>query len=267
MTFFHTVNCAALAFAPHFVFYHASYLAEYGAKWSCLKAGLIFACTALMKLVLQATFLQVSDGAHFDLGQELTKTLIGLMDVGGVYYALTQVTHRLSGTWETRFLAVGLGWSLANSLLQRALVLLLASRSTEFTWDYVVYALESNVDLLITMSFACVMALLSRKKRPAALMPALYAGVLGYAIMPALSRCMLFLVWETALVWAPCLDQRHGRRWFVNPFLIPVICGWDSTWPQPQESAPSLRWPSAWHSSLGEHMPTIASRFPKKLLE
>ena len=37
MTFFHFLNCAALCFFPHIVYYRATYLGEYGSVSTCLK--------------------------------------------------------------------------------------------------------------------------------------------------------------------------------------------------------------------------------------
>lgn len=94
MTFFHFFNCAALTFGPHAVYYKATPLSEYDTFSTSVKAAVVYLVTTLVKLVCQATFLQVSDHDAFDLLQELLKGLIGFLDVAGLYYALTQVLPR-----------------------------------------------------------------------------------------------------------------------------------------------------------------------------
>ncbi|KAK3015134.1 hypothetical protein RJ639_006284 [Escallonia herrerae] len=108
MTIFHFFNCAILTFGPHAVYYSATPLSEYDTLGTSVKAALVYLGTALVKLVCLATFLNVSESDNFDPYQELLKALIGFIDVAGLYFALTQLTHR-NISQNHKFQAVGLG--------------------------------------------------------------------------------------------------------------------------------------------------------------
>ncbi|KAJ6940024.1 hypothetical protein NC651_006240, partial [Populus alba x Populus x berolinensis] len=108
MTLFHFFNCAILTFGPHAVYYSATPLSEYDTLGTSVKAALVYLGTALVKLVCLATFLKVSENDSFDPYQELLKALIGFIDVAGLYFALTQLTHR-NISQNHKFQAVGLG--------------------------------------------------------------------------------------------------------------------------------------------------------------
>ncbi|XP_034708987.1 transmembrane protein 147-like [Vitis riparia] len=104
--------------------------------------------TALIKLVCLATFLNVSENDSFDPYQELLKALIGFIDVVGLYFALTQLTHRnISQNHE--FQAIGLGWAFADSVLHRLAPLWVGARGLEFTWDHILQGLEANANLVL----------------------------------------------------------------------------------------------------------------------
>ncbi|KAK4434468.1 hypothetical protein Salat_0609600 [Sesamum alatum] len=102
MTIFHFFNCAILTFGPHAVYYSATPLSEYDTIGTSIKAAVVYL------LVCLATFLKVSESDSFDPYQELMKALIGFIDVGGLYFALTQLTHR-NISQSHKFQAVGLG--------------------------------------------------------------------------------------------------------------------------------------------------------------
>ncbi|CAB4296398.1 unnamed protein product [Prunus armeniaca] len=147
MTVFHFFNCAILTFGPHAVYYSATPLSEYDTLGTSVKAALVYLGTALVKLVCLATFLKVSDNESFDPYQEFLKALIGFIDVAGLYFALTQLTHR-NISQNHKFQAVGLGWAFADSVLHRLAPLWVGARGLEFTWDYILQGLEANANLL-----------------------------------------------------------------------------------------------------------------------
>lgn len=192
MPLFHFINCAALAFGPHFVYYKATPLAEYGTFYASLRAAIVYVFTMLIKLILWATLLRVSDEGldevvPFDAYQELLKAVIGLVDIGGLYYALTQVSYR-NISYNHKFQAVGLGWSLADALVQKLLPLWVGARGWEFTWDYVLQAIEANATLVLTISLAALGSLMwLRKNKPAALVPFIYTTAGIAASMPFLT--------------------------------------------------------------------------------
>lgn len=187
MTMFHFFNCAILTFGPHFVYYSATPLSEYDTIGTSIKAAAVYLGTALVKLVCLATFLKVSENEAFDPYQELLKALIGFIDVAGLYFALTQLTHR-NISQNHKFQAVGLGWAFADSVLHRLAPLWVGARGLEFTWDYILQGLEANANLVLSISLAALGSLMwLRKNKPKILIPIIYlcAGIV--ATMPSIT--------------------------------------------------------------------------------
>ncbi|PKA60957.1 alcohol dehydrogenase [Apostasia shenzhenica] len=198
MTMFHFLNCAILTFGPHVVYYSATPLSEYDTIGTSVKAVVVYLLTTLVKLICLATFLKVSDTDSFDLYQELMKALIGFIDVAGIYFALTQLTHRnISQTHK--FQAVGLGWAFADSVLYRLAPLWIGARGLEFTWDYIFQGLEANANLVLNLSLAALVSLMwLRKNKPKTLIPIIYACVVALATMPSIISYL-----RKALGWQP----------------------------------------------------------------
>ncbi|KAM1875131.1 hypothetical protein EV1_042268 [Malus domestica] len=187
MTVFHFFNCAILTFGPHAVYYSATPLSEYDTLGTSVKAALVYLGTALVKLVCLATFLNVSDSESFDPYQELLKALIGFIDVAGLYFALTQLTHR-NISQNHKFQAVGLGWAFADSVLHRLAPLWLGARGLEFTWDYILQGLEANANLVLSISLAAFGSLIwLRKNKPKTLVPLIYICAGLVATMPSIT--------------------------------------------------------------------------------
>ncbi|KAF5190979.1 Transmembrane protein [Thalictrum thalictroides] len=187
MTVFHFFNCALLTFGPHAIYYSATPLSEYDTLGTCIKTAVVYLITALIKLVCLATFLKVTENDSFDPYQELLKALIGFIDVAGLYYAMTQLTHRnISQTHK--FQAVGLGWAFADSVLHRLAPLWVGARGLEFTWEYILQGLEANANLVFTVSLASLGSLMwLRKNKPKALIPFIYACAGILATMPSIT--------------------------------------------------------------------------------
>uniref|UniRef100_N1QW58 BOS complex subunit TMEM147 n=1 Tax=Aegilops tauschii TaxID=37682 RepID=N1QW58_AEGTA len=189
MTVFHFLNCAVLTFGPHVVYYSATPLSEYDTIGTSVKAAVVYLGAALVKLVCLATFLKVPDANDsFDPYQELMKILIGFIDVAGLYFALTQLTHR-NISQNHKFQAVGLGWAFADSVLHRLAPLWIGARGLEFTWEYIFQGLEANANLVMTLSLAALGSLMwLRKNKPRTLIPIIYACALLLATMPSITR-------------------------------------------------------------------------------
>ncbi|KAL5705012.1 hypothetical protein ACHQM5_023364 [Ranunculus cassubicifolius] len=187
MTVFHFFNCALLTFGPHAIYYSATPLSEYDTLSTCIKTAVVYLGTALVKLVCLATFLKVTETDTFDPYQELLKALIGFIDVAGLYYALTQLTHR-NISQSHKFQAVGLGWAFADSVLHRLAPLWVGARGLEFTWEYALQGLEANANLVFTVSLASLGSLMwLRKNKPKALIPFIYACAGILATMPSIT--------------------------------------------------------------------------------
>ncbi|KAH9300002.1 hypothetical protein KI387_011585, partial [Taxus chinensis] len=166
---------------------------EYDTIGTCVKAALVYLGTTLIKLVCLATFLQVSDNDNFDPYQELLKAFIGFIDVAGLYFALTQLTHR-NISQNHKFQAIGLGWAFADSLLHRLAPLWVGAKGLEFTWDYLLQGLESNANLVLTVSLAALGSLMwLRKNKPKTLVPIIYASAGVLATMPSIIRFVILV--------------------------------------------------------------------------
>ncbi|KAH8943698.1 hypothetical protein BDL97_13G067200 [Sphagnum fallax] len=201
MTLFHFINCAALTFGPHAVYYKATPLSEYDTAGTCIKAAIVYLGTTLIKLVCLATFLEVSENDSFNLSQELLKALIGFLDVAGLYFALTQLTYR-NISQNHKFQAVGLGWAFADALLHRLAPLWVGARGLEFTWEYLLQGIESNANLVLTISLAGLGSLLwSRKSKPSTVVPIIYASAAIVATMPSITSYLRRgLAWDFSKV-------------------------------------------------------------------
>ncbi|XP_024441263.1 uncharacterized protein LOC18104962 isoform X2 [Populus trichocarpa] len=167
MTLFHFFNCAILTFGPHAVYYSATPLSEYDTLGTSIKAALVYLGTALVK--------------------ELLKALIGFIDVAGLYFALTQLTHR-NISQNHKFQAVGLGWAFADSVLHKLAPLWVGARGLEFTWDFILQGLEANANLVLSISLAALGSLMwLRKTKPKTLIPIIYACAGIVATMPSIT--------------------------------------------------------------------------------
>ncbi|KAG6536767.1 transmembrane protein 147-like [Zingiber officinale] len=198
MTLFHFLNCALLTFGPHAVYYTATPLSEYDTIGTCVKAAIVYLGTALVKLICLATFLEVSDSDSFNPYQELLKALIGFIDVAGLYFALTQLTHR-NISQNHKFQAVGLGWAFADSVLHRLVPLWVGARGLEFTWEYIFQGIEANADLVLNLSLAAIGSLMwLRRNKPKTLIPIIYACAGILATMPSIISYL-----RRALGWQP----------------------------------------------------------------
>ncbi|KAL3571657.1 hypothetical protein D5086_025561 [Populus alba] len=175
---------------------------EYDTLGTSIKAALVYLGTALVKLVCLATFLKVSENDSFDPYQELLKALIGFIDVAGLYFALTQLTHR-NISQNHKFQAVGLGWAFADSVLHRLAPLWVGARGLEFTWDFILQGLEANANLVLSISLAALGSLMwLRKNKPKTLIPIIYACAGIVATMPSITRSathLLFLAYGQKL--------------------------------------------------------------------
>ncbi|MBA0691635.1 hypothetical protein Goari_009251 [Gossypium aridum] len=188
MTMFHFFNCAILTFGPHAVYYSATPLSEYDTLGTSVKAALVYLGTALVKVCPACKYLcrlmEKFVGYTF---QELLKALIGFIDVAGLYFALTQLTHR-NISQNHKFQAVGLGWAFADSVLHRLAPLWVGARGLEFTWDYILQGLEANANLVLSISLAALGSLIwLRKNKPKTLIPIIYACAGIVATMPSIT--------------------------------------------------------------------------------
>lgn len=85
--------------------------------------------------------------------QDLAQVLVTLIDVLGLYLALTKKWIQKSISNEHRFQAVALGWAFGDSLLKRFLPMWLTGFSPEFQVENLIEAIRSNIFLVKPLSF------------------------------------------------------------------------------------------------------------------
>ncbi|KAH1076555.1 hypothetical protein GYH30_052162 [Glycine max] len=127
---------------------------------------------------------------------EFLKALIGFIDVVGLYFALTQLTHR-NISQNHKFQAVGLVcWAFADFVLHRLAPLWVGARGLEFTWDYILQGLEANANLIFALASAQLLSISLvalgslmwlRKNKPKTLIPIIYLSAGIVATMPSIT--------------------------------------------------------------------------------
>jgi len=199
MTFLHFLNCALLTLAPNFVVFKATKLSEFRALAVCSWGVLAYIATQLVKMILLATFMPLSElsGASFDYTQEIPKSIFNFIDIMGVHF----VINYISGCeGDLRILGVGLGWASAESIMMRVAPLWIGARSLEFDWSFVQIAVEANVSLLVNISFVALVWLWSRKKLDKTLQPVVILALFVHTMFPlVLSYLRLILPSWTVL--------------------------------------------------------------------
>ncbi|EDV19564.1 Transmembrane protein 147 [Trichoplax sp. H2] len=155
MTFFHLANCLALGYVPYFITYKYSKLSEYSAFNKCIKVGAMYFITQAVKLLALATIFPVTYDASdtLDARSEIIKCTIDLLDVTGLYFALSYTTVAA----DCRILAVGMGWSAAEFMATRILPLWVGARGVEFEWKYILLSFDGNISLIQYTAVAALM--------------------------------------------------------------------------------------------------------------
>uniref|UniRef100_A0A0N5AJH1 BOS complex subunit TMEM147 n=1 Tax=Syphacia muris TaxID=451379 RepID=A0A0N5AJH1_9BILA len=160
MTFFHFVNCLALAYGPYFIGYRYSGLSEYSSIWKCAQASIAYFITQLGKMLILATFFPASDSENFEVFPELLKNGADLFDLIGLHIV---IAYLVAGKSEVRFMTAGLGWAFAHSVATRFLSFWVGARGTAFHWKFIQMAFESNIDLIFYIALAALVWSISRK--------------------------------------------------------------------------------------------------------
>eukprot|EP00029_Vermamoeba_vermiformis_P001372 TRINITY_DN11547_c0_g1_i1.p1 TRINITY_DN11547_c0_g1~~TRINITY_DN11547_c0_g1_i1.p1 ORF type:complete len:219 (+),score=58.71 TRINITY_DN11547_c0_g1_i1:56-712(+) len=157
MTYYHFLNCVAVAFLPYFVTYKASHLSEYGAIRAVLIGVFGYLITQMIQLVIQSSIIS-TESAVFNLTQEALKFLIGLVSVSGMAMSLTRVKDK-----ETRVLGVGLGWGLGECIARRVVPLYLMASGYDWSVQHLLVALDSLPVLLLSLALAALVTLSNRR--------------------------------------------------------------------------------------------------------
>lgn len=177
MTFYHFINCIALACVPYHLIYKYTGLAEYGSFWKCVSAGFVYIVTQLAKMLFLATFFPMSGGGGgfeddedllrgedesavaFDFLTEFLKLTVDLGDLVGLYF----VMQRVAGKGQVKILVAGIGWSFAEFVLTRVIFLWVGARGIEFDWKYIQKSLDTNIGLVHYLTLATLVWLWTRR--------------------------------------------------------------------------------------------------------
>ncbi|CAB3403539.1 unnamed protein product [Caenorhabditis bovis] len=193
MTFFHFINCFALAFAPYFIAYKYSGINEYSSIWKCANAAGGYLLTQLAKLLVLATFFPMSDVEEFAPLPELIKNCADILDVIGLHLLMTNF---LAGKGEVRFIVAGLGWGFTHSVAHRAVLLWVGARGSAFTWRWIQTALDSSCDLFIIVSMAALTWMLTRANNKGSVVPVLGMCVFSTFIFQAIQNILAITGWS-----------------------------------------------------------------------
>jgi len=197
MAILHFMNCMLLTFGPLIVLYRSSKLFEERALRSCTFAGFGFAATQVIKIFVMATFLPTPTEAAvavaavslpiaaptFHLTQELMKTAVNLIEYFGVKMTL-EGKHLAKYEHHVRVLAVGLGWTFAESLVLYLIPLWIGARGMEFEWEYIEMGVASNISLLLHIGFAGLVWLRTRTDISASAKKILLPAMVTYLVLP-----------------------------------------------------------------------------------
>jgi len=89
----------------------------------------------------------------FHLSQEVLKSLVNVIELLGVQLTL-EGKHLSRYDHHVRVLAVGLGWTFAESLILYLIPLWMGARGMEFDWQFIQMGVASNINLVIHVSLA-----------------------------------------------------------------------------------------------------------------
>jgi hypothetical protein len=98
-------------------------------------------------MFLIATFIGPSSGENsFDITQEVSKAIISLVDILGIYFVLN--SKAVLGDKDAKILSVGLGWNYGEIITSKILPLWFGATSLEFSWKYLQMAISSNINMV-----------------------------------------------------------------------------------------------------------------------
>ncbi|KAF0977390.1 hypothetical protein FDP41_003382 [Naegleria fowleri] len=194
MTFFHFVSTFLLSFVSPYVVYYSkqssSATSSSGLKekderrFSNIVVGIVaYGLTLFCKMFLIAVVIQ--DGTNLQSGAinfddtttssgmveslsfsflitEVLKTLIGALDMIGIYFLLS--SRWLLGDQISQIYGCAIGWTMGDNLLNRLIPLWFSTRGLQFETKALQMAVYSNVVMLEWISVVIFVFLYSRKK-------------------------------------------------------------------------------------------------------
>lgn len=163
MTFFYFVSCGAVTFAPCLFLWRLTPLADSPFVYRFLTISAIYLFTQFSKFLLIATFFPEIDPHTQSLSfpLEFFKSTMYLFDLIGIEIALLYFSHK----FDYKVLTVGASWATCQALASKLLPLWFGGRSYQFSWDIIVMAFRSNMELVLLMSTAYLVFLFIHSKR------------------------------------------------------------------------------------------------------
>lgn len=183
---FHFLNCVLLTFGPHFILYRSTKLLEENAIGSCWWAGIGYGVTQILRIFVMATFLPSANIDQWSTSQEVLKSLVNVMEVVGAHVTLLLIPNLSKFSHPHRILCVGVGWSFVQSLALYFIPLWIGARGTEFSWEYMLMGVASNVNLLLHMSLFASVWLQSRTDLEGRGAPLVLACLLTHILLPSI---------------------------------------------------------------------------------
>mmetsp|Transcript_9503 Transcript_9503/g.18008 ORF Transcript_9503/g.18008 Transcript_9503/m.18008 type:complete len:234 (+) Transcript_9503:34-735(+) len=186
----HWVSCMLLTFGPPVILYNSSQLSTESALRSCNYAGAGYIITQIIKFFVLATFLpstevSVSSGNMvFDPFQEVWKTGMNVSELLGISFILGSNTLS-KFDHDVRVLCVGLGWSMAESLVRNLIPLWIGASGTEFSWEYLQQGLEANTRLLLNIVLVASLWLRSRTDLEKSGVPVVWVAIGTHLLLPS----------------------------------------------------------------------------------
>lgn len=186
MGLLHAINCVALCLAPHLIYFQATPLAEYDVLKSAITGFSCQCATTFIKAVLLATFLPAAQSSSIIGIRDLIYLAVSLVDVVGLWYSLARCQHRNTSNAH-KAQAVGLGWAFGDSVLKRLFPVLHGAFKPDFNLSFFFTAVQSNIVLAQSISFATVGVLTwNKKSRAAWALPLLRVDLLLHALVPTI---------------------------------------------------------------------------------
>jgi len=176
MTLFHFINCLIVVYVPHYLAYKYSGLPEYRAFWKCAQAGGVYLLTQLAKMMMLATFCPTYEGSvqyesNFEIVGEFLKSSVDLIDLLGICFVLIKIVGRS----EARVLTTAIGWSTAEFMLMKLLVLWFEARGIEFSWRHLQNSFDTNINLIHYVALTALVAAWMKTNIPKGLVPVILA--------------------------------------------------------------------------------------------
>jgi len=189
MTLFHFGNCCALAYAPYFLTYKYSGLADYGVFWKCVQASAMYLLTQLCKMLFLATFFPATEASvgGIDLIGEVFKSTVDFADLVGIHFVMSQI----AGKGELKVLVAGIGWATAELVMTRFFPLWVGARGMEFDWKFMQMSFESNVSLIHHIATAALVWLWSRNDLKKSVFPIIGTLLLFSCYKPLLAELII----------------------------------------------------------------------------